>query len=31
LTAYDLVHDLAPEMPDFISNGVMKQFPRLFK
>jgi len=24
LTAYDLVHNLAMEMADFISNGVMK-------
>jgi hypothetical protein len=28
--AYDLVHDMALEMADFISNGVMRQFPRQF-
>ena len=27
---YDLVHDLALEMADFISNGVMQQFPKQF-
>jgi hypothetical protein len=30
VTAYDLVHDMALEMADFISNGVMRQFPRQF-
>jgi hypothetical protein len=29
--AYDLVHDLALEMADFFSDGVMQQFPRRFK
>ena len=27
VAAYDQVHDMALEMADFISNGVMKQFP----
>ena len=27
---YDLVHNLALEMADFISNGVMQQFPKQF-
>jgi hypothetical protein len=31
VNAYDLVHDLALEMADFFSNGVMQQFPRMFK
>jgi hypothetical protein len=31
VAAYDLVHDLALEMADFFSNGVMRQFPRNFK
>jgi len=31
VAAYDLVHDLALEMADFFSNGVMRQFPRMFK
>jgi hypothetical protein len=31
IAAYDLVHDLALEMADFFSNGVMRQFPRNFK
>lgn len=31
VAAYDLVHDLALEMADFFSNGVMRQFPRTFK
>jgi hypothetical protein len=26
---HDLVHDLALEMADFFSNGVMRQFPRI--
>ena len=30
VTDYDLVHDLALEMADFISNGVMKQFSNQF-
>ena len=29
--AYDLVHDLALDMADFFSDGVMQQFPRMFK
>ena len=31
IAAYDKVHDLALEMADFFSNGVMKQFPSQFK
>ncbi len=31
VAAYDLVHNLALEMADFFSNGVMQQFPRNFK
>jgi hypothetical protein len=31
VAAYDLVHDLAVEMADFFSNGVMQQFPSRFK
>ena len=31
VAAYDQVHDLALEMADFISNGVIHQFPRQFK
>ena len=31
VAAYDLVHDLALEMADFFSDGVMKQFPSQFK
>ena len=30
VAAYDMVHDLALEMADFMSNGVMKQFPAQF-
>jgi hypothetical protein len=30
VAAYDQVHDMALEMADFISNGVMKQFPAQF-
>jgi len=30
VAAYDQVHDMALEMADFISNGVMKQFPSQF-
>jgi len=31
VAAYDEVHDLALEMADFFSNGVMQQFPSQFK
>jgi hypothetical protein len=31
VAAYDLVHNLALEMADFFSNGVMQQFPRSFR
>lgn len=31
IAAYDQVHELAMEMADFMSNGVMKQFPGRFK
>jgi hypothetical protein len=31
VTAYDLVHDMALEMADFFSNGVIRQFPSKFK
>jgi hypothetical protein len=31
VAAYDTVHDLALEMADFFSNGVMQQFPGQFK
>ena len=31
VAAYDKVHDLALEMADFMSNGVMQQFPSQFK
>jgi hypothetical protein len=31
VAAYDKVHDLALEMADFFSNGVMQQFPSQFK
>jgi hypothetical protein len=31
VAAYDQVHDLALEMADFFSEGVMKQFPSKFK
>ena len=31
VAAYDLVHDLALEMADFFSNGVMQQFPARFQ
>lgn len=31
VAAYDLVHDLALEMADFFSNGVIQQFPGQFK
>ena len=31
VAAYDQVHDLALEMADFFSNGVIHQFPRQFK
>jgi hypothetical protein len=30
VAAYDKVHDMALEMADFISNGVMQQFPSQF-
>jgi hypothetical protein len=30
VAAYDLIHDLALEMSDFISRGVMRQFPEKF-
>ena len=30
VAAYDMVHDMALEMADFISNGVMQQFPSQF-
>lgn len=31
VAAYDQVHDMALEMADFFSNGVMQQFPSQFK
>jgi hypothetical protein len=31
VAAYDEVHDLALEMADFFSNGVMQQFPSQFR
>ncbi len=31
VTAYDKVHDLALEMADFFSEGVMRQFPNQFQ
>ena len=31
VAAYDQIHDLALEMADFMSNGVMQQFPSQFK
>jgi ABC-type uncharacterized transport system involved in gliding motility auxiliary subunit len=31
VAAYDTIHDLALEMADFMSNGVMNQFPSKFK
>ena len=31
VAAYDRVHELALEMADFISSGVMNQFPTRFK
>ena len=31
VAAYDLVHDLALDMADFFSDGVMQQFPSQFK
>lgn len=30
ITAYDLIHDLALEMADFFSSGVIRQFPSRF-
>lgn len=30
VAAYDLIHDLALEMADFFSSGVIKQFPQRF-
>ncbi|HET7011250.1 MAG TPA: hypothetical protein VFI11_10775, partial [Anaerolineales bacterium] len=30
VAAYDLVHDLALEMADFFSEGVVRQFPSEF-
>jgi hypothetical protein len=30
VAAYDMIHDLALEMADFMSNGVMQQFPSKF-
>ena len=30
VAAYDLIHDLALEMADFMSNGVIRQFPAQF-
>ena len=30
VAAYDTIHDLALEMADFISNGVIGQFPSKF-
>jgi len=30
VAAYDMVHDLALEMADFFSSGVIKQFPNMF-
>ena len=30
VAAYDMVHDMALEMADFFSNGVMQQFPNQF-
>ena len=31
VAAYDLVHDLALDMADFMSNGVIRQFPGKFR
>jgi hypothetical protein len=31
VAAYDKVHDLALEMADFISAGVIQQFPQKFQ
>jgi hypothetical protein len=31
VAAYDMVHDMALEMADFFSNGVMQQFPGRFQ
>jgi hypothetical protein len=31
VAAYDMVHDMALEMADFISDGVIRQFPGKFK
>jgi hypothetical protein len=31
VAAYDLVHNLALEMADFFSNGVLQQFPNRFR